>query len=207
MSAPVRVHDSRPVSAAQRVIAAAWASGAESAAAVAQALEDAGLLRPADAVAEAAQQRKQLETAGTMGARAYRHTDELVAEILRLQARLAVLEQRGEPAVSGPKRIYVRRFSTGVVLDVEHYLESVVTALADDDELMGLLLDIAEDRAMVREYDGYAPERCRVERLCAALGYELVVDGDAVDGLIGRLREAVPGAPVARERAEGGEGR
>ncbi|MGW3192160.1 hypothetical protein ACWDBT_30450 [Streptomyces ardesiacus] len=113
------------------------------------------------------------------------------------------------PAVTGPTRIYVRRIPTGVMLDVEHYLVEVINTLADNPDLMDLLAEIEQDRQNARDHrhDGWRPEQLLVERLTAALGYEVPVYGDAVAALADRLRAAAPVAPVASipaQRREGG---
>lgn len=113
------------------------------------------------------------------------------------------------PAVTGPTRIYVRRIPTGVMLDVEHYLVEVINTLADNPDLMDLLAEIEQDRqdARTHRHDGWQPEQLLVERLTAALGYEVPVHGDAVAALADRLRAAAPAAPVASipaQRREGG---
>ena len=96
------------------------------------------------------------------------------------------------PVVTGPQRIYVRQLPTGALLDVEHYLTSVLKSLADDEELLALLLEISEDRGMSREHDGWTPDRLLMEQLVDALGYELPVYGSEVETLANRLLRAAP---------------
>lgn len=96
------------------------------------------------------------------------------------------------PVVTGPYRVYVRTLPTGVVLDVEHHLTSVLTSIADDEELLGLLLQIVEDRADARDHDGWEPEKLLMEQLVDAVGYELPVYGDEVAALAARLQHATP---------------
>lgn len=112
--------------------------------------------------------------------------------------------RRPAPAVSGPYRLYIRRTPTGCVLDVEHFLVGVITALADDPEHLDALLEIADDRGSAREYDGYQPERLLVERLVGELGYEIPLYGSEVAALADRLRAVAPVAPIPQQRAEGG---
>ncbi|KMS79066.1 hypothetical protein ACH49_13475 [Streptomyces leeuwenhoekii] len=110
------------------------------------------------------------------------------------------------PAVTGPQRIYLRRIPTGVMLDLEHFLTQALTAIADDEELLGLLLEYAADRAEPRPHDGHAPESLLLERLVGAVGYEVPVYGDSVAALADRLRALAPApATVAPARhREGG---
>ncbi|MEU8473705.1 hypothetical protein [Streptomyces hygroscopicus] len=123
--------------------------------------------------------------------------------MIRIRRALARLVRR--PAVTGPYRVYVRRIPAGAVLDVEHYLIRVITSIADDPDLLDLLMEIAEDRGTARQYDGHAPEALLVERLVAELGYELPLYGDAVMRLADRLAEMAPVVPVPAQRAaEGG---
>ncbi|CAL9314234.1 hypothetical protein [Streptomyces sp. SudanB91_2054] len=101
------------------------------------------------------------------------------------------------PAITGPTRIYVRRIPTGAVLDLEHFLTDRLTAIADDPDLLALLLEIADQRGTTGEYDGWAPEQLLMERLLSGVGYEVPVYGDAVAALADRLRAVAPAAPVA----------
>lgn len=111
------------------------------------------------------------------------------------------------PLVTGPFRLYVRRTPTGAALDVEHYLTAVIRTLADNPDLMDLLVEIEEDRrnAHSHRHDGWEPEDCLVEKLSIALGYELPLYGDAVARLADRLRAVAPAPAVAipGQRSEG----
>ncbi|WP_019328862.1 hypothetical protein [Streptomyces sp. TOR3209] len=110
------------------------------------------------------------------------------------------------PTITGPTRIYVRRIPAGVMLDLEHFLTDRLTAIADDPDLLALLLEIADQRGTAGEYDGWAPEQLLMERLLSGVGYEVPVYGDAVAALADRLRAVAP-APVASvpaQRREGG---
>jgi hypothetical protein len=104
------------------------------------------------------------------------------------------------PVITGPYRLYVRRIPTGVLLDVEEYLTAMVTTIADNPDLMDLLMEIAEDRGQAREHDGWEPEGLLVEKLTAALGYELPVYGDAVARLADRLRSVAPVVSIPAQR-------
>ncbi|WCN06010.1 hypothetical protein [Streptomyces sp. M92] len=111
------------------------------------------------------------------------------------------------PTITGPTRIYVRGIPTGAVLDLEHFLTDRLTAIADDPDLMALLLEISDQRGTKGEYDGWAPEQLLMERLLSGVGYEVPVYGDAVAALADRLRAVAPAAPVASipaQRREGG---
>ncbi|GHI91691.1 hypothetical protein [Streptomyces olivaceus] len=109
------------------------------------------------------------------------------------------------PAVTGPDRIYVRRIPTGVLLDLEHPLARAITAIADDEELLGLLLEYSADRANSTGHDGHAPEGLLLEQLLAGVGYEVPVYGNAVTGLADRLRALAPSEPVAIPAQRTGE--
>ncbi|MFF7142333.1 hypothetical protein ACFZB5_13930 [Streptomyces nodosus] len=113
------------------------------------------------------------------------------------------------PTITGPYRIYVRRVPAGVMVDVEHYLISMIETIADNPDLMDLLVEIEEDRKNARRHahSGWEPEQLLVEKLTTALGYELPVYGGAVAVLAGRLRAAAPAAPVVSlpaQRSESG---
>ncbi|NEY33036.1 hypothetical protein GTU99_12680 [Streptomyces sp. PRKS01-65] len=124
----------------------------------------------------------------------------------RLRLTLHRLFRR--PAVTGPKRIYLRRIPTGVMLDLEHTITDAITAIADDEELLALLLEYAAERAEPRPYDGHAPERLLLERIVETVGYEVPLYGDRVTELADRLRALAPErpavAPVSASRREGG---
>ena len=100
------------------------------------------------------------------------------------------------PAVTGPYRVYVRRIPTGVMLDLEHYLTSVLETIADNPDLLDLVLEMADDRGQARAHDGWEPEQLIVENLLSALGYELPVYGDKVTALADRLRALAPAPAV-----------
>ncbi|HZF92022.1 hypothetical protein [Streptomyces sp.] len=112
------------------------------------------------------------------------------------------------PAITGPYRLYVRRIPTGALLDVEHYLTHVLTTIADDEELLALLLEFADERGVQRGHDGHAPEQLLLEQIADAVGYELPVYGGEVTALADRLRALAPErpavAPIHGQRREGG---
>ncbi|MEV7793366.1 hypothetical protein AB0O68_15440 [Streptomyces sp. NPDC087512] len=110
------------------------------------------------------------------------------------------------PAITGPHRIYVRRIPVGVMLDLEHPIAAALTAIADDEELLGLLLEYAGDRAEPRAHDGHASEGLLLEQILARVGYEVPVYGDSVAALADRLRALapVPAVVVPAQRREGG---
>lgn len=109
------------------------------------------------------------------------------------------------PVVTGPLPIYMRRVPTGVFLDLEAYFEHAITTIADDPELLDLLMEFAEDRGTSSSYDGHAPEKLLVERLGSAVGYEIPVYGDRVAAFADRLRAAAPApAGVIPAQREGG---
>ena len=119
--------------------------------------------------------------------------------------RLAIHRLFRRPAITGPHPVYLRRVPTGVMLDLESYLTSTIVTIADNPDLLDLLLNIAEDRGQAREHDGWEPEALLVENLCAALGYELPVYGDAVTRLADRLKAAAPAPRVSiPQQREGG---
>ncbi|MGW2937628.1 hypothetical protein ACWDA7_38785 [Streptomyces sp. NPDC001156] len=110
------------------------------------------------------------------------------------------------PTVTGPYRLYVRRVPAGVMLDVEHYLTATLETLADNPDLLDLLLEMAADRGQARQRDGWEPEQLLMEKLTAALGYELPLYGGELAQLVDQLRAAAP-APVVQipaQRREGG---
>lgn len=103
------------------------------------------------------------------------------------------------PAVTGPYRLYVRRIPTGATLDVSDYLIAMIETIADNPDLMDLMSEIEEDRqnARAHKHDGWEPEALLVEKLCAALGYELPLYGPVVGQLADRLRAFAPAPAVA----------
>lgn len=111
------------------------------------------------------------------------------------------------PALTGPMRLYTRRVPDGVYLDLEEYFIHVIESIVDDEDTLALLLEIAEDRGVSREHDGWEPEKLLVEQLAERVGHEIPVRGDALRKLADRLRAAAPAAPVAQipsQRREGG---
>ncbi|MER7801194.1 hypothetical protein ABTX71_12770 [Streptomyces parvulus] len=109
------------------------------------------------------------------------------------------------PAFAGPTRIYVRRIPTGVMLDLEHFLTDRLNAIADDPDLLALLLEISDQHGTAGEYDGHAPERLLMERLLDGVGYEVPVYGEQVAALAERLRAVAPApAVVIPAQREGG---
>jgi hypothetical protein len=94
--------------------------------------------------------------------------------------------------------VYVRRIPTGVMLDVEHYLTAVLETIADNPDLLDLLVEMEEDRRNARshKHDGWEPDQMLVENLLTALGYELPVYGDKVAALADRLRALAPAPAV-----------
>ncbi|KOG21761.1 hypothetical protein [Streptomyces viridochromogenes] len=109
------------------------------------------------------------------------------------------------PTITGPYRLYVRRTPAGAMLDVEHYLTAVIETIADNADLMDLLVEIEEDRRSARahKHDGWEPEQLLVEKLTTALGYELPLNGAAVGRLADRLRAVAPVAAIPAQREAG----
>lgn len=101
------------------------------------------------------------------------------------------------PSTTGPMRFHTRRLPDGVLLDLEDYFLHVVTTITDDSEALALLLEIAEDRGVSREHDGWEPERLLMERLIELVGHEIPVRGKALARLAARLTSAVPAEPLA----------
>ncbi|MGW1615735.1 hypothetical protein ACWCQZ_41065 [Streptomyces sp. NPDC002285] len=110
------------------------------------------------------------------------------------------------PTITGPYRLYVRRTPAGAMLDVEHYLIAMIETIADNSDLMDLLVEIEEDRrdARAHKHDGWEPEQLLVEKLTTALGYELPLNGEAVARLADRLHAVAPVVAIPAQRAEGG---
>lgn len=100
------------------------------------------------------------------------------------------------PAVTGPMRLHTRRVPDGVFLDLEEYFVHVIETLADDEDALGLLMEIVEDRSTAREHDGWEPEKLLVEHLALIVGWEVPVRGKALASLADRLKAAAP-RPVA----------
>lgn len=110
------------------------------------------------------------------------------------------------PSVTGPMRFHTRRLPDGVLLDLEDYFLHVVTTITDDPDALALLLEIAEDRSISREHDGWTPEKLSMERLVEMVGHEIPVRGQALARLAARLTAAVPAAPAVslpQQRTEG----
>jgi hypothetical protein len=101
------------------------------------------------------------------------------------------------PALTGPMRLYTRRVPDGVFLDLEDYFVHVIETLTDDEEALALLLEIAEDRGIAREHDGWEPEQLLVEKLALIVGYEIPVRGQALARLADRLKAAAPAPAMA----------
>ncbi|MFI1702013.1 hypothetical protein ACH419_39535 [Streptomyces bobili] len=114
------------------------------------------------------------------------------------RVRLIIHRIFRRPAITGPYRLYVRRIPTGVMLDVEHYLTAVLETLADNPDLLDLLMEMEEDRrdARAHKHDGWEPDQMLAEKLGAALGYELPVYGESVAALADRLRALAPAPAV-----------
>ncbi|MFE1849927.1 hypothetical protein [Streptomyces sp. NPDC059489] len=113
------------------------------------------------------------------------------------------------PVVTGPHRIYLRRIPTGVLLDLENFLTYALTTIADDEELLGQLLEYSADRAASTGHDGHAPESLLLEQIIAVVGAEVPVYGGEVTALADQLRELAPKprpavARIPRQRTEGG---
>lgn len=100
------------------------------------------------------------------------------------------------PAITEPMRFYTRRVSDGVFLDLEDYFTYVVESIADDEELLALLLEIVDDRATSREHDGWEPEKLLVEQLAERVGHEVPIRGRALAALAARLAAGVPAPAV-----------
>ncbi|MET7458075.1 hypothetical protein ABZT03_40780 [Streptomyces sp. NPDC005574] len=110
------------------------------------------------------------------------------------------------PAITEPMRIHTRRIPDGLLLDFEDYFTYVIETIADDPELLDLLMEVVEDRGMAREHDGWEPEQLLVERLAERVGHEIPFRGKALAALADRLRAGIP-APalfIPEQRTEGG---
>jgi hypothetical protein len=95
------------------------------------------------------------------------------------------------PAITEPMRIGTRRIPDGLLLDFESYFVYVIETIADDPELLDLLMEIVEDRAMARDHDGWEPEALLVEKLAERVGHEIPIRGRALAALADRLGAAV----------------
>ena len=106
------------------------------------------------------------------------------------------------PAITSDMPIYTRRLPDGVALDLEAYLDYVITTIADDPEARALFDEVVEDRKVSREHDGWEPEDLHLEKLGTYLGYEVMVRGKSLKRLGDRLLAAfVSGAPAAKTAA------
>ncbi len=125
------------------------------------------------------------------------------------RARLILHRLFRRPAITEPMRINTRRIPDGVLVDLESYFVYVIETIADDPELLDLLMEIVEDRGEAREHDGWEPEALLVEKLAERVGHEVPIRGAALAALADRLRAGVP-APAAsvvsipQQRREGG---
>ena len=109
------------------------------------------------------------------------------------------------PAITGPMRLYTRRVSDGVFLDLEEYFVHVIETLADDEDALALFMEIVDDRSTAREHNGWEPEKLLMEHLALAVGYEVPVRGEALARLAEKLKAAAPKPVVIpAQRREGG---
>lgn len=110
------------------------------------------------------------------------------------------------PVITDPMRIYTRRIPDGLMLDLEDYFTYVIETIADDEDCLALLLEIADDRGMARVHDGWEPEKLLVERLAGMVGHEIPFRGQALRALADRLRAGVPTGSVSipTQRQAGG---
>jgi hypothetical protein len=100
------------------------------------------------------------------------------------------------PVITDPMPIYTRRIPDGLLLDFEDYFTYVVSTIADDEELLGLFLELADDRAQAREHDGWEPEKLLMEQLAERVGHEIPFRGRALAALAARLAAGVPAPAV-----------
>jgi hypothetical protein len=109
------------------------------------------------------------------------------------------------PAITEPMRIGTRRIPDGILLDFESYFVYVIETIADDSELLDLLMEIVEDRAMARDHDGWEPEALLVEKLAERVGHEVPIRGRALAALADRLGAAVlrPQLAIPAQREAG----
>lgn len=109
------------------------------------------------------------------------------------------------PAITEPMRIGTRRIPDGILLDFESYFVYVIETIADDPELLDLLMEIVEDRGMARERDGWEPEALLVEKLAERVGHEVPIRGKALAALADRLGAAVlrPQVVIPAQREAG----
>lgn len=100
------------------------------------------------------------------------------------------------PVITDPMPIYTRRLPDGLLLDFEDYFTYVVATIADDEELLALFLELADDRAQAREHDGWEPEKLLMEQLAERVGHEIPFRGKALAALAARLAAGVPAPAV-----------
>ncbi|MFI8535443.1 hypothetical protein ACIGMX_35000 [Streptomyces aquilus] len=100
------------------------------------------------------------------------------------------------PAITHPMPIHTRRIPDGLLLDFEDYFTYVIEAIADDEELLAMFLEIVDDRATSREHDGWEPEELLVEKLAERVGHEIPFRGRALAALADRLRAGIPAPTV-----------
>lgn len=110
--------------------------------------------------------------------------------------RLAIHRLFRRPVITDPMPLYTRRIPDGLLLDFEDYFTYAVTTIADDEELLALFLELAEDRAMAREHDGWEPEKLLMEQLAERVGHEVPFRGKALAALAARLAAGVPAPAV-----------
>lgn len=106
--------------------------------------------------------------------------------------RLAIHRLFRRPVITEPMRIPTRPIADGLLLDFEDYFTYVIETIADDEELLALLLELVADRGLARERDGWEPEQLLVEQLAERVGHEIPVRGEALRKLGERLLSAVP---------------
>lgn len=104
--------------------------------------------------------------------------------------RLALHRLFRRPAITSDMPIYTRRLPDGMALDLEAYLDYVITTIADDPEARALFDEVVEDRKLSREHDGWEPEDLHLETLGTYLGYEVMVRGKSLKRLGDRLLAA-----------------
>lgn len=107
------------------------------------------------------------------------------------------------PPVTGPHRIYVESTPTGAALDVEHWLTSIITALATDDEVAEAFADVTDALSQTRVHDPYGPELLPMERLLSLLGTRIHLYGADVTTLTDRLQRTIrplAAAPALQDR-------
>jgi hypothetical protein len=110
--------------------------------------------------------------------------------------RLAIHRLFRRPVITDPMPLYTRRIPDGLLLDFEDYFTYVISTIADDAELLALVLELADDRAMAREHDGWEPEKLLMEQLAERVGHEVPFRGKALAALAARLAAGVPAPAV-----------